>query len=69
MGRPLRIEYAGALYHVTSRGNERRKIFRDNTDRITFIEILKDYHDRFGVLIHSYVLMDNHYGETKGVSP
>mgnify|MGYP001606169110 CR=1 FL=1 len=61
MGRPLRIEYAGALYHVTSRGNERRKIFRDNTDRITFIEILKDYHDRFGVLIHSYVLMDNHY--------
>jgi len=61
MGRPLRIEYEGALYHVTSRGNERRKIFIDDRDRITFLDILKDYHDRFGILIHSYVLMDNHY--------
>ncbi|MBI5748394.1 MAG: transposase [Nitrospinae bacterium] len=61
MGRPLRIEYAGALYHITSRGNERRKIFRDDTDKITFLNILKDYHDRFGILIHSYILMDNHY--------
>lgn len=61
MGRPLRIEYEGALYHITSRGNERRKIFLDDRDRITFLEILKDYHARFGILIHSYVLMDNHY--------
>lgn len=61
MGRPLRIEYEGALYHITSRGNERRKIFKDKTDRRTFLDIVKDYHDRFGVLIHSYVLMDNHY--------
>lgn len=61
MGRPLRIEYPGALYHITSRGNERRKIFRDDTERETFFNILKDYHDRFGILIHSYVLMDNHY--------
>ena len=61
MGRPLRIEYPGALYHITSRGNERRKVFKDKTDRITFFNILKDYHDRFGILVHSYVLMDNHY--------
>ena len=61
MGRPLRIEYPGAVYHVTSRGNERREIFLDNDDRLTFLEILKDYHDRFDILIHAYVLMDNHY--------
>jgi REP element-mobilizing transposase RayT len=61
MGRPLRIEYPGALYHITSRGNERRKIFLDAYDRGKFLDILRDYHDRFGILLHSYVLMDNHY--------
>jgi putative transposase len=61
MGRPLRIEYAGALYHITSRGNERKKIFLEDGDRKKFLEILEDYHDRYGILIHSYVLMDNHY--------
>lgn len=61
MGRPLRIEYPGALYHVTSRGNERRDIFLDNFDRKKFLGILEDYHDRYGILIHCYVLMDNHY--------
>jgi putative transposase len=61
MGRPLRIEYAGALYHITSRGNERRKIFLDDADRKKFLGILEEYHDRYGILIHSYVLMDNHY--------
>lgn len=61
MGRPLRIEYPGALYHVTSRGNERNKIFLDDSDRIKFLDILEDYHERFGILTHSYVLMDNHY--------
>jgi REP element-mobilizing transposase RayT len=61
MGRPLRIQYPGALYHITSRGNERKKIFLDDTDRIRFLEILKDYHIRYGILIHSYVFMDNHY--------
>ena len=61
MGRPLRIEYPGALYHITSRGNERKDIFIDDKDRIRFLEILSDYHDRYGTLHHSYVLMDNHY--------
>lgn len=61
MGRPLRIEYPGALYHITSRGNEKKKIFLDDADRLKFLEILKEYHNRYGILIHSYVLMDNHY--------
>lgn len=61
MGRPLRIQYPGALYHITSRGNEKKKIYLDDTDRIKFLEILREYHVRYGILIHSYVLMDNHY--------
>lgn len=61
MGRPLRIEYPGALYHITSRGNERKDIFIGDKDRISFLEILSDYHDRYGIILHSYVLMDNHY--------
>ena len=61
MGRPLRIEYAGALYHITSRGNEKKRIFLEDADRIKFLEMIEDYHDRYGILMHSYVLMDNHY--------
>lgn len=61
MGRPLRVEYAGALYHITSRGNERKKIFLEDRDRKKFLGILEDYQDRYGILIHSFVLMDNHY--------
>lgn len=61
MGRPIRIEYPGALYHITSRGNERRKIFRDKADRMKFLGLLRDYHDRYDILIHAYVLMNNHY--------
>ena len=61
MGRPLRIEYPGAMYHVTSRGNERRNIFLEHADRTKFLCILEEYHDRSGILIHCYVLMDNHY--------
>lgn len=57
----MRIEYPGALYHITSRGNERKEIFLDEEDRLKFLAILEDYHDRYGILIHSYVLMDNHY--------
>jgi len=41
MGRPLRIEYPGALYHITSRGNERKNIFVDDADRFRFFEILR----------------------------
>jgi REP element-mobilizing transposase RayT len=61
MGRPIRIEYPSALYHITSRGNERKSIFLEDGDRVKFLKILEDYHDRYGILIHSYILMENHY--------
>jgi len=61
MGRPLRIEYPGALYHITSRGNERKKIFLDDGDRTRFLEILAEYHHRYDIRIHTFVLMGNHY--------
>jgi len=61
MGRPLRIEYPGALYHITSRGNERRIVFVDDEDRMRFLDTLHDYHDRFRIRVHAFVLMDNHY--------
>jgi len=60
MGRPLRIECPGTLYHVTSRGNEKKNIFRNEADRVKFLKILEDYHDRYGILMHAYVLIDKH---------
>ncbi|MEW5784739.1 MAG: transposase [Bacillota bacterium] len=61
MARPLRIEYPGAFYHITSRGNERKKIFNDDYDRIKFLEILQKQSVKFGTWVHGYVLMPNHY--------
>lgn len=61
MARQLRIEYEGAFYHVTSRGNQREKIFWDDKDREEFNHILKKTKERYGYLLHTYVLMDNHY--------
>ena len=61
MARPLRIEYLGAVYHLTSRGNARRKIFRDHQDRETFLETLASVVKRYNWLCHAYCLMDNHY--------
>lgn len=61
MGRPVRIEYPGALYHITSRGNEKKEIFLADEDRTKFLNILSDYHERYGILVHAYVLLDNHY--------
>ena len=61
MARPLRIQYEGALYHITSRGNARQSIFRDNEDRLLFLDTLKRVADRFHWLCHAYCLMDNHY--------
>lgn len=61
MARPLRIEYEGALYHVTSRGNARADIFLDDSDRTLFIEILSKVVTRFGWICHAYCLMTNHY--------
>ena len=61
MARPLRIEYPGGWYHVTARGNERRAIFRDDRDRAHFLALLENMVGRFALLLHGYVLMDNHY--------
>jgi putative transposase len=61
MARPLRIERVGGWYHLTSRGNERRAVFRDDKDRAHFCELLEEMVFRFRVRLHAYVLMDNHY--------
>ena len=61
MARALRIQYPGALYHVTSRGNERKKIYMSKLDYVRFIEYLRDACEKFKVLLHCYVLMGNHY--------
>jgi len=61
MARPLRIEFPGAVYHVTSRGNARQAIFEDDADRRIFLDVLSIVTDRFHWLCHSYCLMENHY--------
>ncbi len=61
MARPLRLEFAGALYHVTSRGNRREDIFEDDADREAFLTTLGEACDTYNWLCHAYCLMDNHY--------
>lgn len=61
MARPLRIEYPNAVYHVTSRGNARNKIFLGDQDRENFLFVLDAVVKRYNWLCHAYCLMDNHY--------
>jgi len=61
MARPLRIEYPGAVYHVTSRGNEKKAVFKDEQDRENFLRTLQHVNKRYNWLCHAYCLMDNHY--------
>ena len=61
MARPLRIEYPGAVYHITSRGNARGMIFDDDHDREKFLKILGTVVKNYRWLCHSYCLMGNHY--------
>ena len=61
MSRPLRLEYSGAVYHLTSRGNARQRIFLDDNDRELFLSTLSHVISRYGWLCHAYCLMDNHY--------
>jgi len=61
MSRPLRIEFEGAVYHVTSRGNARQTIFADRADNEQFLEILASVVEKFNWLCHAYCLMRNHY--------
>jgi putative transposase len=61
MARPIRVEFPGAVYHATARGNERREIFRDETDRERFLQTLSEMVERHGLRIQAYCLMPNHY--------
>lgn len=61
MARPLRIEFSGALYHVTSRGDGREDIFLDDADRGEFLAVLAESCRRFALALHAYCLMGNHY--------
>lgn len=61
MARPLRLEFPGAIYHVTSRGNDQQPIFVDDEDREFFLETLGKVASRFNWIVHAYCLMDNHF--------
>lgn len=61
MARPIRVQYADAVYHLTARGNDRKAIYRDHYDRNRFLDALEETVARFGVVVHSYCLMPNHY--------
>src|SRR6266487_4857859 len=61
MSRPLRLEFTGALFHVTQRGNNRQDIFADDHDREFFLELLGQSVRQFSWILTSYVLMTNHF--------
>jgi REP element-mobilizing transposase RayT len=61
MARPLRIEYPGAVYHVTSRGNAQADIFLSDVDRHRFLDTLAGTVEKYNWVCHAYCLLDNHY--------
>lgn len=61
MARPIRLEFPGAIYHVTTRGHGDADIFTDDQDRQQFLTVLGEVVSRSGWIVHAYVLMDNHY--------
>jgi len=61
MARPLRLELAGGLYHVTSRGDRREAIFLNDADRLVWLEVFAQTCKRFNWICHAWCLMDNHY--------
>jgi putative transposase len=61
MARPLRIEFSGALYHITSRGDGREDVYLSDGDRTVFLEVLSEVCERFNWGCHAYCLMGNHY--------
>lgn len=61
MARPLRIEFPGAVYHVTSRGNAKGMIYDDDRDRYKFLDILGSVVRKHRWFCHAYCLMGNHY--------
>ena len=61
MARPLRVDVQGGWYHVTARGTERRTLFQDKRDHAHFLDLLEEMSERYGVEVHAYALMGNHY--------
>ncbi|MGH7770980.1 MAG: transposase, partial [Candidatus Binatia bacterium] len=60
MARKSRVEFEGAFYHVIVRGNQRQKIFKDERDRLSYLERVEHYRERYGFTLYAYVLMSNH---------
>jgi len=60
MARSLRLQFQGAIYHLTVRGNNHQRLFRDNHDRRYYLELLGRYKGRFGCPIYGYILLSNH---------
>ncbi len=61
MARPLRLEFAGALYHVTSRGDRQEDIYDDDDDRQLFLSVMASVCESCNWICHAYCLMSNHY--------
>ena len=61
MSRPLRLEFSGALYHITSRGDRREDIYNDDADRQAFLSVLNSACDTYNWVCHAYCLMSNRY--------
>ena len=61
MPRRLRIEYPGAIYHVMNRGDRREPIFKDDPDRIRFLQTLGEACRKTDWQVHAYCLMGNHF--------
>jgi REP element-mobilizing transposase RayT len=61
MSTPLRLEFGGAFRHITSRGNERKEIYREEGDRLVFLSLLATAVKRFRWRLHEYCLMTSHY--------
>ena len=61
MARPLRLQFPGAVYHITSRGNARSAIYHTDTDNFTFLTLLGEVCERYNWSCHAYCLMTNHY--------
>ena len=61
MARPLRVEYAGAFYHVMNRGNAGDTLFKSKKDRERFLECFENAVESFSLRIHTYCMMGNHY--------
>ena len=61
MARPLRLQFAGALYHVTARGDRKASIYLDDTDRLVWLQHIGDVCEQFNFVVHGFCQMGNHY--------